>query len=135
MKQLELADDGRVIIRNRTSEWILGRPTLGEYRTIVERAEAADRFYAAEIAAIVDGDGKADVDAQVRRAGELQLGTADSPPLYGALVCGFIEILGDGDPPDVDDLPSWAVSGRAVGRMIAHWRAVPLDLGPSGEDL
>jgi hypothetical protein len=126
-KQLELCDDGRVIIRTRTQEWILERPTLGEYRVAVEEAEAIDASWVAALDAIEDPAEK------IRHAAALQMGTAEQPPIYGALIRDWIGRWAEGEPPDVDDLPSWAVTGKAVTRMIAHWRAVPLDLGPSVE--
>lgn len=128
MKQLELADDGRVIIRTRADEWILERPTLGEFRKLVEAAGAADEKYNAALAAIpADHPNRADEQTKVAEA--LQFG---DEALYGQLVRGFVAMLCTKDPPDVEDLPSWAVSGRAAARMLAHWRAVPLDLGPDG---
>lgn len=128
MKQLELADDGRVIIRNRADEWILERPTLGEYRKLVELAGVADEKYAAAVAA-VPADHPDRAGEQTKVAEALQFGP---DALYGQLVRGFVELLSSKEPPDVDDLPAWAVSGRAAARMLAHWRAVPLDLGPDG---
>lgn len=130
MKQLELHDDGRIVIRNRSSEWILERPTLGEYRRLVEVAEAADATFRKALDAIPEGPEHD--EQQVKASYDLQFGTGKKPPLYGAVVKAFIETLAPGEAPDVDDLPSWAASGRSVTRMITHWRSVPLDLGPDG---
>lgn len=125
MKQLELADDGRVIIRTDGGEWVLRRPTLGEYRRLVELAGAADEKLRVAVEATED------VNAQVQISAALQYGAEGQPALYGAVIRAYIEMLAEGEPPDIDDLPSWAVSSRAAARMIGHWRAVPLDLGPS----
>lgn len=134
-KQLELADDGRVIIRTQTQEWVLRRPNLREFREIVELAEAADRVMAETLAGCVKDDGTPDIEAQIQAVGDLQVGTADRPALFGDLIRTYVSMLSDEEPMDVDDLPSWAVTGRVSGRLIAHWRAVPLDLGGSGPDL
>lgn len=127
MKQLVLADDGRVIIRTRTDEWILERPTLGELRKLVELAGSADERFAEAVNAVPE-DAPDRAAKQVAVSEALQFGP---DALYGQLVREFVTMLCEKDPPDIDDLPAWAVSGRAASRMLAHWRSVPLDLGPS----
>lgn len=133
-KQLELADDGRVIIRTSAQEWVLRRPNLREFREIVELAEAADKQVTDALAAFVNPDGTPDIAAQINAVGALQVGTAETPPLFGALVRTYVSMLSDEEPMDVDDLPSWALTGAVSGRLISHWRSVPLDLGPGGGD-
>lgn len=130
-KQLVLADDGTIIIRTKTQEWILERPTLGEYRKLVELTEATDQVLRSALAEVPDGPDQAQVRLDL--ADDFQKGTNGRPALYANLVRSFCEMLAAGDPPDVEDLPSWAVTSRPVARMIAHWRAVPLDLGPDVE--
>lgn len=125
-KQLELKDDGRVVIRTRTDEWVLERPTLGEYRKLLEMAEAADAKLRDAVAAVPEDFPKR-AEEQIRISEALQFGPES---LYGTLVREFVLLLGEKEPPDIDDLPAWAVSGRASARMLAHWRSVPLDLGP-----
>lgn len=129
-KQLELADDGRVIIRTSTQEWILRRPTLGEYRKLMELTQTADDRLREAVLAVPEGEDQA--AEQLRISGDLQAGVG-GVALYGGVITAFIELLAEGEPPDVDDLPAWAATSRPVARMIAHWRAVPLDLGPDVE--
>jgi hypothetical protein len=127
-KQLVLADDGRVVVRTKTDEWILERPTLGEYRKLVELTQSADEMLRAALAEVPEGPDQAQLRLDI--ADEFQKGSNGRPAIYAQLVVQFVAMLAEGDPPEVDDLPSWAVTSRPVARMIAHWRSVPLDLGP-----
>jgi hypothetical protein len=125
--EFDLRPDGTAVITIKGATWVLPRPTLGEYRDAFEVFEAADQTLKAAMDAIPD-DKAGD---RVKLANKLQLGDADTPPLYGQVLVDLIALVSPGgDPPSVLELPAWAVSSDASARLLRHWRAVPLDPGP-----
>lgn len=132
MKQLELRDDGTVVIRAGAEEWVLRRPTLGEYRRLFEMYRDAGKAIRAAVEAVpLLEDGSVNDDERIRIANDMQLGSEAQAPIYAAVLAQYIAALSDQDPPDPSDLPAFTVSSVFLDRIIPHWRAVPLDLGPS----
>lgn len=135
MKALDLRPDGTVVIRDGVREWVLRRPTIGEWRDLVEQTEAVDARRN-EIATAVDDQGvELPIARRLDMINRLLLGTRATeveparPPAYAQAMSQTIAVL-DGADVDPIDLPSWCSQSDALTAIIGHWRAVPLDLSP-----
>lgn len=116
MKALDLLPDGTVTVRDGERIWSTRRPTIGEWRTLVEATQALDDR-ATEIEAMEDPDSR----TAARQVFTLSGG-------YASMMAQVLETLGDGRPVDPQTLPVWCTSPDPLRRIFAHWRAVPLDL-------
>lgn len=119
MKALDLLPDGTFVIRDGVREWRARRPTIGEWRVIVELVEAADAK-AAAVEAIPDEAAK----TAARR--DFIYGTADEPNPYLSAMAHALSILGAETSPD--ELPVWCAQAGPLQKILPHWRAVPLVL-------
>lgn len=135
MKALDLRPDGTVVIRDGSREWVLRRPTIGEWRDLVEATEAVDDERN-RIAGLIDDQGEpVAVAERLRQINRLLLGTKATEteparaPAYARAMSETLAVLG-GYAIAPEDLPSWCSQSDALTAIIGHWRAVPLDLSP-----
>ncbi len=108
MKALDLLPDGTFTIRDGQREWRTRRPTIGEWRTLVEAIQAADSR-GDTIEQIPDPA------ERVRQRGEFIYGTATVPPPYLSAMALILSTLGE--PVDPSVLPVWCASANP-DRMI-----------------
>jgi hypothetical protein len=104
---VELLPSGEVRMVVDGAALTLRRPKIGEMRDLWEALDA--------------------ITAMERAAAE----SGETGPLVGAVeTAGWwrevVATLSDGSiPDDDDDLPVWLLSGKLIGKVLAHWREVP----------
>lgn len=128
MKALDLLPDGRVAIRDGDREWVLRRPKLREWREIMQDVEGVDAVVTA--AQIPADETPAAAEAAEASTRLLIRGSDEVPPAYAGVLARIVTRL-SGAEVDPLDLPVWATVARPLGLIMAHWREVPLDLGPA----
>jgi hypothetical protein len=103
--------DGTVRFQfNGTGTISLGRPTLKQYRNLVESlSDLRSR-----------ASGTTAEDGSVREGEEITL--LDLLLEWYAVV--FTE-LGDGPLPDEENLPAWLLNGQIAADLVEHWQKVP----------
>lgn len=105
----ELRNDGTVCLQFDENKTVnLRRPTLGEYRLLIEAIERVR----SEASAVVNDE--ADVTT-VDKLNDLVLD-------WFRLV---FKTLGDGELPGEDDMPAWVLNSELPRDLIDHWQKVP----------
>lgn len=111
-ERLDLLEDGRIRLAFGDEQHTLRRPTMGEFREMRTRLD--------ELV----------VEARVARADETR-GPIDQTDEITEWVLTACKLLSDSGGPTMltDALPPWFSAPELPGKLIAHWRTVPLGPG------
>ena len=110
---IEYLDSGRIRAVLDGKRYTLRLPKLGEYKKLRQRL--------------------ADMQEDEARRQDEGTPTTDSVVGLEEFMDAAFDQLGDSPlPPDHDDWPAWLPTFNTVGRMLSHWRAVPLAPGRKG---
>lgn len=125
MKALDLLPDGTFAVRDGARAWVTRRPTIGEWRGLVEAVQAVDER-ASAIERIDDAAERIAERSRFLYGETLEDGTIVAPA-YSAVMARILTELGPA-PVDANELPVWCTGGEPIKRILPHWREVPLDL-------
>lgn len=110
---IDYLDSGRVRAVIDGKRYTLRLPKLGEYKQFRQRL--------------------ADMQEDEAKRQDEGLPATDSVVGLELFMAAAFDQLGDSPlPEDSDEWPAWLPTFQTVGRMLSHWRAVPLAHGKKG---
>lgn len=133
----ELNKDGTIALTIDNERWRLRRPKLGEFRTLRDAVRDRDDERVRILAKYpaldpLDKDKASDEDKRDRALEIAERSRAMNDAIEALNVEWVLLVLvtlGDGDPPEADDLPSGTEEAEFVMALMNHWRSVPLRSG------